>query len=188
MPGSRYFAAGSSPLARGTRQITGAVTDVRGLIPARAGNTGADTSPCGVYGAHPRSRGEHEIMKRKRREELGSSPLARGTHGVNEGEPLIVGLIPARAGNTPRASIISCPSWAHPRSRGEHIRSVRLRARRRGSSPLARGTPAQFHGATVRFGLIPARAGNTRSRMSRRGLLGAHPRSRGEHPPRSAAC
>ena len=30
-------------------------------------------------------------------------------------------------------------------------------------------------------GLIPARAGSTRSRMSRRLPLGAHPRSRGEH-------
>ena len=50
-----------------------------------------------------------------------------------------------------------------------------------GSSPLARGTPAQFHGATARFGLIPARAGNTKQGMQANVIMGAHPRSRGEH-------
>ena len=51
----------------------------------------------------------------------------------------------------------------------------------KGSSPLARGTPAQFHGATARYGLIPARAGNTLLLVSVQFACWAHPRSRGEH-------
>ena len=50
-----------------------------------------------------------------------------------------------------------------------------------GSSPLARGPPAQFHGATARYGLIPARAGTTISASFSRRSARAHPRSRGDH-------
>ena len=50
-----------------------------------------------------------------------------------------------------------------------------------GSSPLARGTPTNAVTGNGLTGLIPARAGNTRSKTSRREPLGAHPRSRGEH-------
>ena len=70
---------GSSPLARGTRQRRAQRIHLRGLIPARAGNTEFEHSLKDKKRAHPRSRGEHVddlafivIMP-------GSSPLARGT-------------------------------------------------------------------------------------------------------------
>ena len=52
---------------------------------------------------------------------------------------------------------------------------------RAGSSPLTRGTQVvdHLHVAGLRF--IPAHAGNTRSRTSRRSGGSVHPRSRGEH-------
>ena len=70
---------------------------------------------------------------------------------------------------------------AHPRSRGEHLCNSFTGASRSGSSPLARGTQRGGLLEWLRFGLIPARAGNTigyvRCVLSGR----AHPRSRGEH-------
>ena len=55
----RWRQQGSSPLARGTLPNSGVLTRVRGLIPARAGNTIAQDPDNWVWGAHPRSRGEH---------------------------------------------------------------------------------------------------------------------------------
>ena len=116
-----------------------------------------------------------------------------------------MGLIPAHAGNTEKISSLNLTSWAHPRSRGEHVIPERRRGYPLGSSPLARGTRHRRHQSPESNGLIPARAGNTRRvpppgvqgggvggliparagntlqvRGARRGS-GAHPRSRGEH-------
>ena len=50
--------------------------------------------------AHPRSRGEHDVIVINHLPTYGSSPLARGTPMVNHLYTLIYRLIPARAGNT----------------------------------------------------------------------------------------
>ena len=50
---------GSSPLARGTRRRNSDAEGVRGLIPARAGNTMFGVLSVCLLWAHPRSRGEH---------------------------------------------------------------------------------------------------------------------------------
>ena len=111
--------------------------------------------------AHPRSRGEHEMMRRLNRPDTGSSPLARGTQHEAEKDYVINWLIPARAGNTKgRRSRIE-GRGAHPRSRGEHLRSPTWKTTTPGSSPLARGTQDASTGGRKRYGLIPARAGNT---------------------------
>ena len=91
---------GSSPLARGTRQITGAVTDVRGLIPARAGNTDSSSNRSISSWAHPRSRGDHRQIPHPKSSGVGSSPLARGPPWRYRGVLYDPGLIPARAGTT----------------------------------------------------------------------------------------
>ena len=112
---------------------------------------------------------------------LGSSPLARGTRDPNARGMNLLGLIPARAGNTHRGNpgYLSC--WAHPRSRGEHPK-IRVRVSfAPGSSPLARGTLRAANPAATELGLIPARAGNTAHQNPLRLHRGAHPRSRGEH-------
>ena len=115
---------------------------------------------------------------------LGSSPLARGTHAVVVAEVGGVGLIPARAGNTP-ASRYSGQLWgAHLRSRGEHFLYSALITIGRGSSPLARGTRWPGFRQRLCQGLIPARAGNTKVTVKSDSEDRAHPRSRGEHPER----
>ena len=134
------IAAGSSPLARGTRGGVMRWRDTVGLIPARAGNTPAISSWVSQIWAHPRSRGEHSVVCKSPWTSKGSSPLARGTPVLGGSTETVPGLIPARAGNTWELITRNFSLRAHPRSRGEHlIQSVR-RERRPGSSPLARGT------------------------------------------------
>ena len=131
---------GSSPLARGTRVTTPSLLSPAGLIPARAGNTVPNHPLKTNNRAHPRSRGEHMFDEYRDVCAWGSSPLARGTPRHQPARNLHRGLIPARAGNTLRLLVRSECMWAHPRSRGEHRKMEPLKAKRAGSSPLARGT------------------------------------------------
>ena len=174
---------GSSPLARGTHAVVVAEVGGVGLIPARAGNTPNGTLWKYSTRAHPRSRGGHPSTKAKLYDVSGSSPLARGTLEARGRCAGRLGLIPARAGNTP-ASRYSGQLWgAHLRSRGEHFLYSALITIGRGSSPLARGT--RWPGFRQRScqGLIPARAGNTETNSTGYPRRQAHPRSRGEHVP-----
>ena len=175
------LAGGSSPLARGTHVRDHAVVYRRRLIPARAGNTRGVIGHIYFIGAHPRSRGEHPTLDQIPRRSRGSSPLARGTQRPGALEVFVVGLIPARAGNTPAVRRSFSLAWAHPRSRGEHDVAVHDVSFRSGSSPLARGTLNTVIGALVPMGLIPARAGNTMTNEENPLISRAHPRSRGEH-------
>jgi hypothetical protein len=163
----RMRAAGSSPLARGTREL------IIRAIRAEA--------------VHPRSRGEHGPRSSRSSCQCGSSPLARGTLVGANGSPETFRFIPARAGNTAHASGHRKPMAVHPRSRGEHARRNPRRPRTGGSSPLARGTPVDVHVAAGLGRFIPARAGNTRPDRRDARPVPVHPRSRGEHiAPRSS--
>ena len=152
---------GSSPLARGTRPVATEQQARPGLIPARAGNTRGALNSSSLTGAHPRSRGEHAALLRLSTTLPGSSPLARGTPKLALSCTKARGLIPARAGNTPRTREADPVPGAHPRSRGEHLPRGRRRPHAWGSSPLARGTPLATAAGLRMNGLIPARAGNT---------------------------
>ena len=152
---------GSSPLARGTLTNHKYAGSSPRLIPARAGNTALHPKRARRGSAHPRSRGEHALIRFASYCALGSSPLARGTLHGGGGDPARFRLIPARAGNTFRRTH-SSPSWAaHPRSRGEHFGGHVVYYVAGGSSPLARGTRLPQRGGAAGFRLIPARAGNT---------------------------
>ena len=76
----RNTSRGSSPLARGTRVVTPRKPGAVGLIPARAGNTSQQGRKPSCPRAHPRSRGEHPGADTAGAGDMGSSPLARGTH------------------------------------------------------------------------------------------------------------
>ena len=156
----------------------------RGLgrfIPARAGNTPRPRPTSFRTSVHPRSRGEHSPSLEHGEHPIGSSPLARGTLELAWPVSLAERFIPARAGNTGARSRGRRRHPVHPRSRGEHNRSIGVPSRIAGSSPLARGTqpPGAAGGRQERF--IPARAGNTTARPAATRLRTVHPRSRGEH-------
>ena len=172
---------GSSPLARGPRWGCAAGGVLPGLIPARAGTTDYPFPSPACFGAHPRSRGDHAISSRAPRTRLGSSPLARGPQERGVGRWCVGGLIPARAGTTEdKYTVYSC-SWAHPRSRGDHVSMPGFSMPSLGSSPLARGPRGPFVIPRGVYGLIPARAGTTQHFPSLRPGSRAHPRSRGDH-------
>ena len=59
-------------------------------------------------------------------------------------------------------------------------------SRFRGSSPLTRGALPSQPKTCERCRLIPAHAGSTQKYRTAADPRGAHPRSRGEHPPRTA--
>ena len=93
--------------------------------------------------------------------EKGSSPLTRGALAPLSEEPKPARLIPAYAGSTSPAFTSRSASRAHPRLRGEHVKSISKRV------------------AWLR--LIPAYAGSTHVCGFWVCCAEAHPRLRGEH-------
>ncbi len=110
---------------------------------------------------YPRWRGEHEMLVSVNAANTGLSPLARGTHILQNTRLISTRFIPAGAGNTRRLISAARDSPVYPRWRGEHV--IRRAAAHvdLGLSPLARGTrrPEFFKALQLRF--IPAGAGNT---------------------------
>ena len=147
------------------------------FIPAHAGNTKRlfrrlshftvypHTSWSGVENrrraVYPRSRGEHLRHHVQTMVQNGLSPLTRGTRGLPAARVSRQRFIPAHAGNTYPPLQKRHARAVYPRSRGEHKSSASSATRRRGLSPLTRGTlfPASSGWRSTRF--IPAHAGNT---------------------------
>ena len=115
--------SGSSPRMRGTRGPEMAYNDMRGIIPAHAGNTYRPATTLFHHGDHPRACGEHAPPRVTRRGCPGDHPRACGEHSRPwplgafyegssprmRGTPArmalllsALGIIPAHAGNTAR--------------------------------------------------------------------------------------
>ena len=130
---------GSSPLTRGKPCSPPPLSRSTRLIPAHAGKTDSQDPSTRAAWAHPRSRGENEVIKVHRSSFHGSSPLTRGKLRLVIGRDIIAGLIPAHAGKTGRVLQLRGSEEAHPRSRGENLVGMLLDANDKGSSPLTRG-------------------------------------------------
>ena len=137
------------------------MTYSNGLIPAHAGKTREFATDTNRDRAHPRSRGENDLIRVTGYLSSGSSPLTRGKHDDVTPGGLHLGLIPAHAGKTPsKPRAISQPG-AHPRSRGENRVIFAAWRALSGSSPLTRGKLVARDSRALRGGLIPAHAGKT---------------------------
>ena len=97
---SFMFVMGSSPHARGAREIVGQAALAGGIIPACAGSTETSSSSPMSIRDHPRMRGEHMASTPCALILMGSSPHARGAPCVVDHEQGCVGIIPACAGST----------------------------------------------------------------------------------------
>ena len=172
-PGARR---GSSPLARGLPKEQALAVLRLGIIPARAGFTGARARATLPTADHPRSRGVYRRGLWPRCRPRGSSPLARGLRRHRRSFRGVRGIIPARAGFTFFAEPLSKTGADHPRSRGVYPVGASGVERWEGSSPLARGLHALPH---QRPGIIPARAGFTWCPLGLLRCRWDHPRSRG---------
>ena len=147
---------GSSPRVRGRPSDWIAFSSWRGLIPACAGQTRRPIRSRTQPRAHPRVCGADgdkipvEIWGK------GSSPRVRGRRHCWGGVFVMVGLIPACAGQTVAEVVAD-----HPRL---------------GSSPRVRGRLCLLGPYQAPFGLIPACAGQTHAWRRRRICCRAHPR------------
>ena len=156
------------------------------LIPAHAGKTPKSLSRMPTKGAHPRSRGENDVIAPVIAPVMGSSPLTRGKRANSHDDQADRGLIPAHAGKTGIRLDRRHGARAHPRSRGENRPGVVQGLEGEGSSPLTRGKPASGPAFGQRPGLIPAHAGKTVGFTNDGSYDGAHPRSRGENALRTS--
>ena len=176
-PGS----AGSSPLSRGILRTGRPSSWARGIIPALAGNTHSSSSLTRPRRDHPRSRGEYRSLTVSNREGDGSSPLSRGIPSSWPARWLVMGIIPALAGNTLVILPLGVVVGDHPRSRGEYSIAGRRAGMAEGSSPLSRGILPCGADHVEDRRIIPALAGNTCRSAGRSAGVRDHPRSRGEY-------
>ena len=176
----RILADGSSPHARGTRiQHEETILQMR-FIPACAGNACLPAPKSGCPTVHPRMRGERQTSPSSRSSMSGSSPHARGTRPIPSSSPMIIGFIPACAGNAISGRPECRDAAVHPRMRGERRARCVLVRPHDGSSPHARGTRAVAAPASGQGRFIPACAGNARGSSGGRWRRPVHPRMRGE--------
>ena len=132
---------GSSPLARGLPAASPVRAAAAGIIPARAGFTRPSLLELDRLRDHPRSRGVYNDRWQASWNAAGSSPLARGLRPAVHRPVRPPRIIPARAGFTVAAHILTGWPQDHPRSRGVYLGVHRGVSVVGGSSPLARGLP-----------------------------------------------
>ena len=160
-PPSFGWQPGSSPRGRGKLQVKQLTHSRVGLIPARAGKTGAPARSATPHAAHPRAGGENYKFTLNKGSSSGSSPRGRGKLHI-PGLPIPCSrLIPARAGKTRSWRCWASCAWAHPRVGGENMMKLIGFAITDGSSPRGRGKLNTVVGWFQTYGLIPARAGKT---------------------------
>ena len=173
--------SGSSPRMRGTPSTASCMTSGSGIIPADAGNTKYQLFCTRPREDHPRGCGEHYHNCFASLRHWGSSPRMRGTRPsfIHGAEPTRI--IPADAGNTPSLFRLLRLKRDHPRGCGEHLFNLEAGDGAAGSSPRMRGTRGADAALAPVGGIIPADAGNTSARDSRRVGIKDHPRGCGEH-------
>ena len=93
-----------------------------------------------VSPVHPRTSGEQNDMKLKKRKIDGSSPHERGTVAEMRADIEATRFIPARAGNRMSSGCTCAAQAVHPRTSGEQAVRLRVVVVSRGSSPHERGT------------------------------------------------
>jgi len=166
--GTLGFVFGSSPRVRGTLKSELNVGALGRFIPACAGNTRLLSSTTQSPAVHPRVCGEHSRALMVHAPLAGSSPRVRGTPPLVR--PWCWGrrFIPACAGNTRATCRWRCSGAVHPRVCGEHLVNQTLWGPAAGSSPRVRGTRPKWLVSARASRFIPACAGNTVVRASRR--------------------
>ena len=172
---------GIIPRLRGTRHGQRVCGATHGIIPALAGNTHLLRTVRSPSWDHPRACGEHFLRDMTDERDWGSSPRLRGTRTEQSAKNSRSGIIPALAGNTFFLGVGIGGSGDHPRACGEHRGMFKPGPRTHGSSPRLRGTRNHIPNRNTDTGIIPALAGNTRTRTARTAKTGAHPRACGEH-------
>ena len=152
---------GRSPRVRGRpASITGG-SSPSGSIPARAGETPGSWATSPHRRVDPRACGGDTNSLSRIICSGGRSPRVRGRHPAPPSRTRITRSIPARAGETPPATFSPQSPGVDPRAcGGDALRFIYVMCLP-GRSPRVRGRRRRLHPGAVRYGSIPARAGET---------------------------
>ena len=132
-----------------------------GSSPRVRGTLVGDAQRCVRAAVHPRVCGELVVAPRRHASGVGSSPRVRGTLHAAPSAALVIRFIPACAGNSSSACMLSAMDTVHPRVCGELPSLSMPPSRSIGSSPRVRGTRCRRRGPSRRLRFIPACAGNS---------------------------
>src|SRR5574344_1857113 len=105
----------------------------------------------------------------------------RGTRDRARDQDEPTRITPAHAGNTTVADSSTALGGDHPRTCGEHLKTLPLFYRMEGSPPHMRGTLSRLFLLSLTIGITPAHAGNTGLRPAFPSRRQDHPRTCGEH-------
>ncbi len=150
-----------------------------GPIPASAGETRGGARAGACRGAYPRERGGNGCYHGCCVAAEGLSPRARGKPAPRPLSGMLVGPIPASAGETRMKMPPQDLLRAYPRERGGNGNGVERGEHHRGLSPRARGKHPREHSVPINAGPIPASAGETPKRRPAASSSRAYPRERG---------
>ena len=176
----RFFLE-TSPHTRGEPSAAVSVLDRPGNIPAYAGRTCFVRRSRRAFEKHPRIRGENLLLGDPEFGDLETSPHTRGELVWRIPTEDAHGNIPAYAGRT------GCPKnparlrQKHPRIRGENTPQHLAGGRITETSPHTRGEHRRSVFMRARQGNIPAYAGRTDAKAEKTAQLEKHPRIRGEN-------
>jgi len=170
---------GASPRARGNQPGPVVRRITEGCIPACAGEPVLIRPPTRTRRVHPRVRGGTRVGCSPSIESPGASPRARGNLRQNPVLPVVLGCIPACAGE-PRCWRAGCRSTrVHPRVRGGTLYRAHPCCCTLGASPRARGNLAGGVRDPKDRGCIPACAGEPWTGRTPTCPPRVHPRVRG---------
>ncbi len=176
----RYFLAGSPPRVRGTAGSGSVLALGLRITPARAGNSSTTRRCSPGRWDHPRACGEQAEAAANAPKVLGSPPRVRGTAFLYLLIPCLLGITPAREGNSRRQRRWSSREKDHPRACGEQRPSRLLFGTMPGSPPRVRGTVCTRQLQKRRIDITPARAGNSIAGRFIQKCIRDHPRACGE--------
>ena len=152
---------GSPPHARGRLGFHCTQTTSSGITPACARKTPLPRNRCQPRKDHPRMRGEDKGGARKRKQNVGSPPHARGRQLITTILKLKTRITPACAGKTKLHPLGRTSATDHPRMRGEDTLDSSTRWTIFGSPPHARGRRWSLWKGSERSRITPACAGKT---------------------------
>ena len=156
-----FTTLGSSPPVRGILFLPDTSKDGYRIIPACAGNTLMSMDTFIISEDHPRLCGEYCHLSKFSSGMPGSSPPVRGILLLFFLSLILLGIIPACAGNTTSMKRRNVSLTDHPRLCGEYAKIRSIPCLLLGSSPPVRGILTYLERSLRLHWIIPACAGNT---------------------------
>ena len=173
------FHEGLSPRMRGNHICGRTASPGRGSIPAHAGEPWDAESRLTLHGVYPRACGGTQEGASMPRGPKGLSPRMRGNRGGLDRPILPSGSIPAHAGEPDTAVVGLAGIWVYPGACGGTQLANRHRSTFAGLSPRMRGNPKSSAGPMIRWGSIPAHAGEPCQSEATLPTSGVYPRACG---------